>query len=354
MPSKARKTAAPNKQQPVAVDLFSGSGAVSAGLSPTFEIVAAVDNDLEACRTYRANHPKVRLFERDITRLTPKEIILAVPRAKGADLLVVCAPCQPFSNQNRHKGGNDGRAGLVLQAARFAKALQPKLILFENVPGLVGTTGVHDELGEALTRVGYHFGRPRRLNAADLGVPQRRVRCVMFAARSPEAVERLTTARFSAPASNVAQAIGHLPTLRSGETDPTDPMHHARVHSSIALRRLAAIPHDGGSRDSLPAALRLRCHEGKKGYPDVYGRMSWSDVAPTLTTGCTDITRGRFAHPDQDRAITVREAALLQSFPPGYTFCGSLKAIARQIGNAVPPAMVAGMVPALVDALKAA
>ena len=333
-----------------AVDLFCGSGAVTAGLSPSFDVVAAVDCDDLACRTYAANHPGVRLFERDIRELDPREIIDATAGAAEPDLLVVCAPCQPFSNQNRHKG-DDPRATLVLQAARYAAVLRPKGILFENVPGI---TGVYEELSRALADIGYRVGLPRKVNAADLGVPQRRLRCVMFAARTAEAVERFATAELSAPRKTVGDVLRGLMPLQSGQVDPGDPLHSARKHAPIALSRLRSIPVDGGSRSALPPELRMRCHEAKRGYPDVYGRMAWDDVAPTLTTGCTDVTRGRFAHPEQDRAITLREAALLQTFPPGYVFHGPRKRVATQIGNAVPVAMVGAMVPAIVHALAAA
>ena len=119
--------------------------------------------------------------------------------------------------------------------------------------------------------------------------------------------------------STVRQAIFGLPRLSSGEADPEDPHHAARRHSALALRRLAAIPKNGGSRSALSESLALACHKQPNCYPDVYGRMSWDDVAPTLTTGCTDVTRGRFAHPEADRAITPREAALIQTFPSNAT-----------------------------------
>lgn len=336
-----------------AVDLFCGSGAVTSGLSGGFEVLAAVENDRLACRTYAANHPGVRLFERDILEFDPNEIVAAEPRAAGIDLLVVCAPCQPFSNQNRHKG-DDPRATLILQAARYAAVLRPRGILFENVPGLAGASGAFDALAAALGAIGYVVGPPRKIDAADLGVPQRRLRCVMFASPSEDAVARFAAADLSAERMTVAEAIRGLMPLASGERDPNDPLHAARRHKPVALERLRAIPRDGGSRSSLPPGLRLKCHEGRRGYPDVYGRMAWGDVAPTLTTGCTDVTRGRFAHPEQDRGITLREAALLQTFPRDYVFHGSHDRIATQIGNAVPVAMVRVMVPALLDALRAA
>lgn len=337
--------------RPRAVDLFCGSGAVTQGLSLAFDVVAAVDMDELACLTYSANHPGTRVFSEDITALDPRRLVKEVPLARKADLMVVCAPCQPFSNQNQHKA-NDGRADLILQAARFAKVLRPRGILFENVPGIVGNAGVFDRLKEALEAVGYHVGEPMRINAADLGVPQRRVRCVMFAARSQAAVKRFESGDFKRGRQTVMDAIGKLRPLASGERDPLDPLHRARTHSALALRRLQAVPRNGGSRDAMPEELQLACHKDCRGYPDVYGRMGWDDVAPTLTTGCTDVTRGRFAHPDQDRAITLREASLLQSFPPGYVFHGNASQIATQIGNAVPVAMVEAMVPVIVAALS--
>ncbi|WP_376987272.1 DNA cytosine methyltransferase [Bosea sp. R86505] len=313
------------------------------------DVVAAIDVDALACRTYSSNHASTRVFVEDITTFNPRRMLKEVPYSKNVDLMVVCAPCQPFSNQNRHKG-NDERANLILQAARFAKVLKPSGILFENVPG-IGSAGVLESLRMALEKVGYHVGRPLRVNAADLGVPQRRIRCVMFAARSAAAVRRFEEADFALGSKTVADAIGQLRPLASGEHDPVDPLHRARTHSAVALRRLSAIPRNGGSRDALPEELQLACHKDRRGYPDVYGRMGWDDVAPTLTTGCTDITRGRFAHPEQDRAITLREAALLQSFPPDYVFHGNGSQIATQIGNAVPVAMVRAMVPTIVGAL---
>jgi DNA (cytosine-5)-methyltransferase 1 len=146
---------------------------------------------------------------------------------------------------------------------------------------------------------------------------------------------------------SVEQAIGHLPRLRAGEVDSDDRLHAARHHQDIALRRLAAIPKNGGSRSSLPTELELACHAGVEAskFSDVYGRMSWDHVAPTLTTGCTDITRGRFAHPEDDRAITAREAALLQTFPPDYQFTGNVSDVQTQIGNAVPVKLVEALTP---------
>lgn len=340
---------------PTVVDLYSGSGAVTAALKRRhFRVVAAVDNDSVACATYRLNHPKTRMIEDDIEKVDPSEIRRADLAGRDVDLLVVCAPCQPFSSQNR-KRSTDKRSRLILQAGRFAKVLRPKVIFFENVPGLAS----HGELLESLrSELGddYVLGDPQRIDAADYGVPQRRVRCIMIATRgrTPPSLPQPTTPEEARV--TVEQAIGHLVRLRAGEADPKDTLHAARNHLPIALRRLAAIPKDGGSRASLPSELVLACHTEvhPSKFPDVYGRMSWKNVAPTLTTGCTDITRGRFAHPEDDRAITSREAALLQTFPPHYRFTGTSSDVQVQIGNAVPVKLVEALAPTFRQALTEA
>ena len=158
------------------------------------------------------------------------------------------------------------------------------------------------------------------------------------------------------PKISVFDAIGNLPPLSSAQCDPDDSLHFARRHKPIVLERLSHIPKDGGkSRSALPDELELQCHKGRVNYfPDVYGRLKWNDIAPTLTTGCTDVTKGRFAHPRDDRAITLREAAILQSFPKHYRFFGTPNQIARQIGNAVPVKMVRTLAASIVQSVIAA
>lgn len=168
-----------------------------------------------------------------------------------------------------------------------------------------------------------------------------------MASKSTEAITTFNSYNPEKKKSTVFDAIGGLRPLRSGESDPDDPLHKARRHKQIVLDRLKHIPANGGSRNALPFQLRLACHirADDNSYPDVYGRMRWDNVAPTLTTGCTDVTKGRFAHPEQDRAITLREAALLQGFPVDYQFAGNSGAISTQIGNAVPLGLVEGLAP---------
>ena len=338
-----------HKKWPTVVDLFSGCGAVTEALKRRhFRVVAAIDNDPIACRTYRKNHPSVRLYEKDIRRISPYDIRAEGLGNRDLDLLVVCAPCQPFSSQGR-KDSQDARARLIFSAVRFATVLKPKLILFENVPGLATPRFVIilDELRRRLKRIHYHMGDPEMVDAADYGVPQRRQRCILIArgAGEPPRLPRPTTP--SGKRKSVRRTIEDLPRLHSGEKDADDPLHFSREHHAITLRRLSHIPKDGGSRFSLPKKLVLECHKDYSGHPDVYGRMSWDDVSPTLTTGCTDVTRGRFAHPEEDRAITLREAARLQTFDDSYRFEGNFSEIAIQIGNSVPVRLIEEIAPVL-------
>lgn len=313
-----------------------------------FRIVAAVDQDPTACASYRANHRSVRLYEQDIRTVDPVAIRRDHLGGRDLDVLVVCSPCQPFSSQNRAAAVDD-RVDLILTAIPFAAALGPRVILFENVPGLTRErfAPVILALKAGLESLGYVLSAPHRVDAADYDVPQRRVRCVLLARRGapPPPFPAATT-----PAGRrvtVRHAIKGLPALGAGRASSADALHYARAHSPVVVERLTYIPHDGGSRDALPERLRLDCHREHRGHPDVYGRMAWDEVAPTLTTGCTDVTRGRFAHPTARRAITLREAARLQTFPDAYHFVGGPNEVARQIGNAVPVAFVRALAPTL-------
>lgn len=334
---------------PTAIDLFCGCGGVTAALKARhFRVLAAVDCDPVACASYRNNHKSVHLYQADIKEISPQMLRDKHLGGKDLDLLVVCSPCQPFSQQNR-KQTTDDRSELILTAVDFAKVLAPSLIFFENVPGLTRSKFSEIMLGlrSGLEREGYIVGDPRTVDTADYGVPQRRLRCVMLAAKGKEPPQLPSPTTPQGRRRTVRHAIGSLPSLTSGSAAPDDRLHKARNHQIIALRRLELIPKDGGSRSSLPEDLWLECHRTHDGHPDVYGRMKWDDVAPTLTTGCTDVTRGRFAHPRDDRAITLREAARLQTFPDSYEFAGSDRHIAVQLGNAVPVEFIRTIAPVL-------
>lgn len=323
---------------PTAIDLFCGCGGVTEGLKASrFRVLAAVDNDPIACQTYNRNHRTVKLYNSDITQIDPARVRSDVLGSSELDLLVVCAPCQPFSSQNRNVVP-DGRVSLLLESLRFIDELRPRVVFFENVPGLKRArfSELLEKLRFGLESRGYHLSATTTVDAADYGVPQRRLRCIMLASRGKNPLRIPSPLTPKSKRVTVKHAIGKLPRLYSGQASKSDPLHFSRRHSLLNLERLKFIPKNGGSRRSLPEHLQLACHKDHRGHPDVYGRMKWNDVSPTLTTGCTDLTRGRFVHPRDDRAISLREAARLQTFPDDYKFVGSVQEIASQIGNAVP------------------
>lgn len=347
--SKDRNNNQSAKRWLTAVDLFCGCGGVTEGLKHhNIRVVAAVDNNPIVCKTYKTNHPNVNLYESDIALVDPMDIRYNDLKGSDVDILVVCAPCQPFSSQNRTKK-QDKRSNLIFEAVRFAKDLRPSVIFFENVPGLATEKyrEIINKLKHDLLDLGYQLGEPIRVDAADYGVPQRRIRCILFAVLNSELPVIPPPITPTGSRITVRQVIGNLPSLKSGQKDAGDPLHYASSHLPIALKRLQHIPKDGGNRFSLPPELELKCHKNHKGHGDVYGRMRWDDVAPTLTTGCTDVTRGRFSHPEDDRAITLREAAILQSFPLDYKFVGTKSQITEQIGNAVPVQLMEALAPSL-------
>jgi DNA (cytosine-5)-methyltransferase 1 len=324
------------RRRPTAIDLFSGCGGVTCGLKKAgFKVIGAVEKHPLAAATYILNHPKVHLWEQDIRTVNLAEVMEQLNLRKGElDLLAGCPPCQGFSSLrtlNRGRAVEDDRNDLVFEYARFVLALRPKALMLENVPGLLDDPRLEDLLG-TLRGFGYDC-RTEVLDAADYGVPQRRRRMLLLAGfrRSipfaPKDERRIT----------VADAIGWL----SEPADSDDAMHnHGETRSKKVRDRIAKIPKNGGSRAAI--SEQLDCHRRCVGFHDIYGRMRWDDQAPTITTGCINPSKGRFLHPEQDRAITLREAALLQGFPPDYQFSlerGKYLA-AELIGNAFPPEFV--------------
>lgn len=325
-------------RRPRAVDLFSGCGGMTLGLKQAgFHVCGAVDVDPLSVETYRANHPDVPVIERDIRDLPVKEALKTFHLKKGKlDLLAGCPPCQGFSSMRTLNGGRtveDSRNDLVFEFFRFVKGLRPRAIMLENVPGLAYDQRMQ-KLESDLERLGYKC-EVKVLDAADYGVPQRRRRVFLVGSR-------VGPISLAPPVSNrrtVRSAIGDLPHAGSSG----DPLHDFPERRGKKVRkRISMIPKDGGSRTDLGPRRQLPCHKRMNGFKDVYGRMAWDDVAPTITGGCVNPSKGRFLHPDENRAITLREAALLQTFPKDYYF--SLRkgkyAAALLIGNAVPPDLI--------------
>lgn len=329
------------QSKPKAIDMFCGCGGTTQGLKDAgFDVIASVEVNPLAVKTFRANHGEVTVWDQDIRQITPGMMMKKHGLSKGElDVLAGCPPCQAFSAMRRLNGNKLIRdkhsKDLVLDYLRFVEGLEPKVVLIENVPRLMRDYRFN-KVRKRLRELGY-VGQPMIFNAADYGVPQRRRRMVFIASRighidyAPAEDKKLRR--------SVRDAIGKLPKPSASN----DPLHDPREDRSERIAKMIAlIPKDGGSRSALGKRRQLECHKRCNGFKDVYGRMAWDDVAPTITGGCVNPSKGRFLHPTQNRAITLREAALLQSFPPKYQFSldrGKF-AVALMIGNAFPPNFV--------------
>ena len=321
-----------------AIDLFCGAGGLTLGLRRAgWEVVAGVDADEAVRETYESNNPGVRFVSADIRSVSEQEVRTLVGAVPAADLLLAgCAPRQPFSKQRRAGLRKRGNATLLGQFARLVRALEPRVVLMENVPGIAAVPGFSSfrRFLKTLRDCGYACDHGV-LNACEFGVPQHRRRHVLLAARGP-AVKLPSPAQSGSSAVTVRAAIGRFPAIDAGDGTSFIPNHCAARLSEPNLQRIRATPPDGGSRRDWPERLTLDCHSRTSGFSDVYGRMWWDRVAPTLTSRCNSLSNGRFGHPEQDRAISLREAAALQTFPDDYEFFGTRNRIARWIGNAVP------------------
>ena len=307
------------------------------------EIALGLDNDPDAKRTFEANFPDAEFIGDDIARVPASALDAAVGARTGYPLLFnACAPCQPFSRQRRGPARlRDERVALLDHFLRFVRRHNPELILAENVPGLRdGDVGgeVFERLVQGLRSLGYSASH-RVVRSQDYGVPQRRSRLLLLASMfGPIAFPAPThgAGALHAEYATVGQWIGTLPAISAGETHQSVPNHRAARLSPLNLQRIRATPPGGGWPD-LPLELMPESRKsGFNGFTDVYGRLKWDAPAPALTTRCISYSNGRFGHPIQDRAISVREAACLQTFPQEFVFTGNLNSQARQVGNAVP------------------
>jgi DNA (cytosine-5)-methyltransferase 1 len=325
------------KQKPKAIDLFAGCGGVTEGLRQAgFQVIAAVEIDPLAAKTYKLNHRRVNLAG-DIRKLQARKWMreLSIKRWK-LDLLVGCPPCQGFSTLRTRNGAHwnrDGRNYLVQEMLRLIRELRPKAVIMENVPRLSEKRVFH-KFATSLRKLGYKVNW-NIMRAQKHGVPQRRRRLVLVAGRGFE----IPFPTEDALQPTVKSAIKHL--KRAGKSG--DALHDIPENRSKWVKELIAnVPKNGGSRMELPKRFHLNCHKKFNGFKDVYGRMAWNDLAPTITGGCFNPSKGRFLHPSCNRTITMREAALLQSFPNTYKFDVSdgKQQIALMIGNALPPELV--------------
>lgn len=341
---------------PLAIDLFCGAGGLSIAFHrEKFKIVAAVDNDRAAMDTYTCSFVNAHSPATVPLLATVPDPDLAAKlhtalAGRRLDVLLGGPPCQDFSIARMRKKRRSERMGLVQHYLDLVAELRPRAFLFENVPGLkMADDGEHwRNIKTIAAGMGYAVFDDQ-LAAEDFGVPQRRSRLFVVGLDADLA----GSFRFPEPSGErrtVDQTIGHLPKLAAGESDPSDPDHRARAHTAEIVQYIASIPEGGAWRDASATRV-LKCHEGHKGHYDVYGRVRAGEIAPTMTGGCTNPSRGRFIHPAQHRGLTVREAALLQTFPEDWHFKGGVEKASQQVGNAVPVELGRALARSLMAAL---
>ena len=331
-----------------AVEIFAGGGGLAVGLREAgFETVAAVEVEPHAATTFKANHPSVQVFRQDVRTITGA--MLEATAGGSIDVLVACPPCQGFSSLTSKWRRKDDRNALVNEVGRLAAELRPKAIMMENVPGLA-TKGkpIFDTLLKELEVLGYETNWSV-LQVADFGVPQRRRRLVMFAGMgftipTPEPTHSRIGKDSKSKWRTVRETIEGMeePVIfheakKRGGAQAFD-WHVVRQLSPANVKRLQC-SRPGGNWEDIPEDLRVPCHRGGyKGFSNVYGRMVWDEPSGTITAGCTTLSKGRFGHPERDRTISLREAALLQTFPPDYRFeTPHLERACEIVGNALPP-----------------
>lgn len=324
------------------VDFFCGCGGTSAGLQDSgMKILAGVDNDFDAGRTFAKNFREAKFILTDIRDLKHLDLPLASPESRKRPLLFsACAPCQPFTKQRTTRDREDQRATLLDAIHPIIEVFRPSYVLLENVAGIQNVdrkTATVDAFIRLLESLGYKYDTGM-LKAQDFGVPQHRRRFVLLASllgpiKLPEATHGPGTA--NPELETVWKWIKGLPSLEAGQRCKKITNHWAANLSQLNLERIRATP-PGCGRESWPEHLRLDCHKNYQGHTDVYGRLRKDRPAAALTTRCISLSNGRYGHPEQHRALSVREAARLQTFDDSFEFFGSMGSMARQIGNAVP------------------
>jgi len=323
------------------VDLFCGVGGLTHGLQLAgLNVIAGIDFE-ESCRYAYEQNNNADFIQRDITTITANEVNELFPE-NTIKVLAGCAPCQPFSkytSRYRKDGYQDDKWRLLYYFGNLIEEIQPEIIAMENVPEL-RSTDVFSDFVNKLNELNYHVWSSV-VFCPDYGVPQNRKRLVLLASNIGN-ISLIPPTHSSDDYVTVRDVISQLPVLQAGQVDDNDSLHTSTRLSEKNLRRMrASVP--GGTWRDWPKELQLKCHKKDSGtsYPSVYGRMEWDKPSPTITTQFYGYGNGRFGHPEQDRAISLREGAILQSFPANYEFvqngiCTNKRKLGVQIGNAVP------------------
>lgn len=348
----------------IAADVFSGAGGLTAGLrSGGFRVVAGVEVEPHAVATFKVNHPETHVFKQDVTTVCGSDLLAHAP-VGGIDLLAGCPPCQGFTSLTSKYRREDGRNRLVSEMARLTEEVKPVVLMMENVPGLVQKgRPLFDEFLRRIKAAGY-VPEWRVLQVADYGVPQSRRRLVLLAGRGfaiplPPATHSRTGDNGLAKWKTVESVIGSMPkpvTLTEANSAGGAQAANWHVIRSLSAINMSRLRHakPGKAWRSIPKRLRPDCHKDKTvGFSNVYGRMKWDCVSPTITAGCTTLSKGRFGHPDEDRTISAREAAMLQTFPTDYIFCCDyMEYVCEMIGNALPCDFAATLAYHCADAIR--
>jgi len=325
------------------IDLFCGIGGLSHGMYKNgFNIIGGFDIDDSCKYSYEKNNDTI-FYNQDINTVQKKQINKLFSGSK-IRVLAGCAPCQPFSSYSfKVKEKDEHKYDLLYQFGRLVEEVLPDIVTMENVAQILSfkQKPVLTDFVKLLERNKYKVS-VHKVFCPDYGIPQTRKRLVLLASRFGE-INLIPPTHTPENYVTVEDTIKYLPPIKAGEVCPTDSLHRARSLSDLNLKRIQATPESGSWRN-WSEDLRLECHKKSTGksFGSVYGRMSWNKPAPTMTTLCTGLGNGRFGHPDQDRAISLREAALFQSFPINYEFFPTDEEISttkasRYIGNAVPP-----------------
>lgn len=315
-------------------DLFSGVGGLTAGMHEAgFQTKIAIELEPDAVKGYKMNFPNTEVFQKDIRNISKEEIQEQLGD-QPLHLLAGCPPCQGFSSirkLNRKASVRDDRNSLVEEYFRMVKELKPLTIMMENVPGLKDYY-LFKDIVKRLDNLGYN-PKVEIVNVKNYGVPQSRKRLIMVGSL----LGNLEVAPPTGEKRTVRTEIGHL----SSPGNTSDPLQKIVAnHTERIKRQIQLTPKDGGSRNDLPEEFTLECHKKNGvGFNDIYGRLRWDDYSTTITGGCLNPSKGRYLHPEQDRVITPREAAILQSFDPEYKFPLDISksSLALMIGNALPP-----------------
>lgn len=341
-----RKPVKKKKRELKAIDFFCGAGGVTYGLRKAgIKVLGGIDFDKNCKSTYEFNNPGAKFIHADITSLTERRLSSLFKIKKNDDNLVLigCSPCQYWSIIKTDKTKSEKSKNLLLDFQRFVEYFLPGIVVIENVPGILKKKNESPlpDFINFLTTNNYEVDY-KVINANEYGVPQTRKRFVLLASRLKKGIKiPKSTQKYPPLVKNFIGEQNGFKKIAAGHKDTTDFLHSVCNLSDLNIERLKATPKNGGTRLAWKKnkRLQLQAYIGKDhAFRDVYGRMFWNKPAPTITTKFYSISNGRFAHPTENRAISLREGATLQTFPKSYKFkASSVEAIAKLIGNAVPP-----------------